>query len=174
MNKGLIKKIVLGIYLFQVLAFALLIISQFLNYEKSLWIITAYNEALELHGISDAIFVIYVYLIFYSSLIFVPYWIFTFIYDDIYISKISKKLLDEHNEIEIYAYKGFVLIISIWFCFSFFFFSEPIKQFLKYIPTETWNGWLLMIWFGITFIALVSFSLIRKKHKIIKKLLDKE
>ena len=105
--------------------------------EQSLWVWQEYASALRRHGGGDALFAVYLYVIFYSAFIVIPY-----------------ALLGIRFSADVPGLKHSVrigrLVLSVWFSATFFLFANSLFEFIRSLPSEHWNGWLLILWGAAT------------------------
>ena len=132
------KTVIRWLYWIQVILFVLILSGDRYRGEVSLWVMDEYLWRLERHGMSDAIFVAYVYMIVYSSAFACPY-----------------KLLLMYYEPPMPESRLQLFLLSIWFAFSVFLFVRPVFEFFRNIPWWIWNGWLIILWGVATFHCVV-------------------
>ena len=103
------------------------------RHEQSAWVLREYATAIHLHGQNDALFSLYLYAIFYAAFLIVPYAALS-IWLDPYSNQPARQTAVAR------------ILISFWFGFSFFLFMRPMFNFIRAIPADVWNGWLLVLW----------------------------
>ena len=148
-----IKKALLWIYGLHLFLIMPWFFGAFVRNEQSVWVWEQYKRDYIRHGQSDAVLVIYLYIIYYSFYVVAPYFILSIVYN---------KTSDINNE-------GFCfnkLIISAWCLASYLIFSESIIQFIRNIPYEVWNGWLLMLYLAFSAFTVLLFISIEKKRRL--------
>jgi hypothetical protein len=112
--------------------------------EQSLWVWEEYGYALRKHGQADAILSLYLYIIFYAAFFLIPY------------AALSLRFPAALAGMKHYFRVG-RLILSFWFALTFFLFARPAFAFIRALPHDIWNGWLLILWLAAT--VFVSFAL---------------
>jgi hypothetical protein len=122
--------------------------------EQSLWVWQEYASALRRHGEGDAIFVVYLYLIFYSALIVLPY------------AGLAIRFSADVPGMK-HFFRAGRLVLSIWFAATFLLFANSLFEFIRSLPSDYWNGWLLILWFAATFFVVRiwrSLERVRRGH----------
>lgn len=109
--------------------------------EQSVWFWKEYQEDLLRHGSSDAWFSVYLYAVFYSALIVLPYWL---------LMLNAKRRMPQSA-----SSRGIVFIIASWSAITSLLFAKPIFAFIRNLPSDVWNGWLLIGWAVITFCVIL-------------------
>lgn len=105
--------------------------------EQSLWVWQEYESDLRRHGGDDALFAVYLYLIFYSAFIVLPYAVLAVRFSaDVPGLKRS--------------FRAGRLVLSVWFAATFLLFANPLFEFIRSLPLDYWNGWLLILWVAAT------------------------
>ena len=105
--------------------------------EQSLWVWQQYASELRRHGGGDALLAVYLYLIFYSAFIVLPYAVLAIRFSaDVPGLKRS--------------FRAGRLVLSVWFAATFLLFADPLFEFIRSLPSEYWNGWLLILWGAAT------------------------
>jgi hypothetical protein len=104
------------------------------------------------NGSIDAALVLYLYLVFYSSLITIPYCVLCCRYSDAESGWNGN-------------FRGSRLVLSGWLATSCFLFADPLFAFIHSLPSEVWNGWLLILW---TASVVFVFRLVRKLEQLDK------
>jgi hypothetical protein len=112
--------------------------------EQSLWAWEEYARAVQRHGQGDALFSIYLYGIFYSAFFVIPY------------LALSLWFAEASADVKRYSFIGRVML-SCWFAVTFFLFAEPVFAFIHTLPSEVWNGWLLILWGAVTVFVILLF-----------------
>jgi hypothetical protein len=121
--------------------------------EQSLWAWKEYTYALRRHGQADALFLLYLYAIFCMAFFVIPY------------AALSLRFSAASPEVRRYFRVG-RLMISFWFAATFFLFAHPFFAFIRSLPFEIWNGWLLIFWVaGTVFVPFVWRELERVRAK---------
>lgn len=111
--------------------------------EQSLWIWQEYASALSRHGQGNAFFAVYLYFIFYSAFILIPYAVLGI--------RFSADVPGSKSSIRVGR-----LVLSVWFAATFFLFANSLFEFIRSLPWEYWNGWLLVLWgAGTIFIVYI-------------------
>lgn len=150
-----IKKIFLWIYGLQLFLIMPWFFGAFVRGEQSLWVWEQYKLDYFRHGQNDAIFVVYLYMIYYSFYVVAPYLILSIVYDK--ASGIDKEGILFNK-----------LFISAWCLASYIMFSEAIIQFIRNIPYDVWNGWLLILYIIFSVFTVLLFISIEKKRRSIQ------
>ena len=122
--------------------------------EQSLWAWEEYARAVQRHGQGDALFGLYLYGIFYAAFFVIPY------------SALSLWFAAASAEVKRYSFVRRIML-SCWFAVTFFLFAEPVFTFIRALPSEVWNGWLLILWGAATVIVILLFRQLwklRPKH----------
>lgn len=109
----------------------------------SWWFWPAYVRELERFGLGSAILSAYSYLVFYCSLIALPY----LALNDMY--HITSK------------YRFEALFICFWFAFTFLAFLHPVVRFLEALP----SGWLLLVWISMTALSYKAHRSLQEKFE---------
>lgn len=116
---------------------AFLVVPWFLGaiyrHEQSAWALREYALVVKAHGQGNALFGLYLYAIFYAAFFIVPYAALS-IWLDPYNNQPPRNTVVAR------------VLISLWFGLSFFLFMEPLFNFVRVIPADTWHGWLLILW----------------------------
>ncbi len=116
--------------------------------EQSLWVWQEFHRQFARFGIADAFLGLYLYLVFYSVFVVVPYVLLLAAYEF---------RLEEAPPPRV---RAMMLLVSTWAAFSFFLFAHPIFEFFRNLPLNIWNGWLLIVWaLSIFLIVRVLFSI---------------
>jgi len=97
--------------------------------EQSVWVWVAYEKSLTTHGIGDARLTIYLYLLFYSTFVVIPFCILSAAYKP-------------HPH-----YRGIMLILSLWFLATFLLLGDSIFTLLRSLP----NLLLVIVWIAASF-----------------------
>ena|ERR1700730_1434593 len=129
------KWIILALYGVQLFPVVPGLLGDMYRGEMSLYVWSAYSKDVELHGINDARFVIYVYVLFYSAFIFLPYLIISAVYKP-----------HPHD-------RGIILIFSLWFLITFLVFGDSIFLFLRTLP----NFFMVIVWMALLYLV-ASFT----------------
>lgn len=132
------KNLIRWLYWIQVILFGLILSGDTYRGQQSLWVMDGYWNSLERHGMGDAIFVTYVYLIVYSAALACPYRLLVAYYDP----PMPESRLQ-------------LFLLSIWFTFSLFLFIRPMFEFFRNLPWSIWNGWLIILWGIATFYCVI-------------------
>jgi len=98
------------------------------RHEQSLWVWTAYARAMERHGQADALLTAYTYLVFYSSLIAIPY---------VGLGARYRAAGPPAVKAEFRTYR---ILISAWLAATFLLLSDSCFAFIRNLPTDVWNG----------------------------------
>jgi hypothetical protein len=129
-------------YWIQVAVFGLISLGAAYRGEVSLWIMDEYQKN---PGAGNAAALAYFYLLLYSSAVAIPYVLMVMVY---------KPPMPESRLI--------LLILSGCFAFSCFMFIRPVFEFIRSIPSDVWNGWLVIIWFVVTLLAGILWRSCRR------------
>jgi hypothetical protein len=137
------------LYLVLWLFAALLLLGEVHRKEQPLWIWSASSQELERHGLADAVFTFCLYSLLYSGPFIIP------------CSLISWRRAVDNPAANVFA--------SAWCFFTFFLFLDSIlgaiDEFVRYMPSDVWNGWLLVLWLAFTVIAGIVWWEARKERK---------
>jgi hypothetical protein len=98
-----------------------------------LWAWDGYTQDLARSGPADALFLLYLYVILYSALLLIPYWLLGIRY----------RAPSGHP----YAlvFRIWRALLGAWFLLTVFLLLEPVTAFFRALP-DTWNGWLVIGW----------------------------
>ncbi|MEI7708156.1 MAG: hypothetical protein WCI90_07800 [Chlorobium sp.] len=126
--------------------------------EMSLSVFNEYEHAFVRHGQNDALFMVGLYIFFYS----IPF-VYTFL---VLFDPPLAQDLEKRKEL-ILGKVMFGTLISAWELWTFLFLFPSCAEFIRNIDTDTWNGWLFLIWcFVSVFVVFIIISMIRdNKHK---------
>lgn len=145
----------IGAWVYGVQAFIVLpwFLGAIYRQEQSLWVWEEYAYALRKHGQGDALFILYLYGIFYAAFFVIPY------------AASSLRFHATSTGASRYIRAGRLMFAS-WFAVTFFVFAHPVFAFIRALPSEIWNGWLLICWSAATvLIALVWWDLEKVRAK---------
>ncbi len=137
------KKVAAWIYGIQVFLVLPWFIGAIYRREQSVWALREYDRHLARHGHGDALLALYLYAIFYSSLFVIPYVVLGFRYRHVAQSQPHRA------------------VIASWFAASYILLEAPIAAFARSLPSDVWNGWLLILWGGATVFAIVVWANLR-------------
>jgi uncharacterized protein YqhQ len=112
----LVKRIILALYGIQLFIIVPVFLGEMYRGELSPYVWRAYAHNVELHGARDALLLVYVFVLFYSSFIFFPY------------VAIKSAYKPHRHDV------GIVLILSLWFPITFLVFADSIFLFLRSVP----------------------------------------
>jgi hypothetical protein len=118
--------------------------------EQSLWFWRAYARDAIQHGRGDAAFLVYLYAVFYSALVLLPYFALRLRYPV------------EAPGTTKYFREGRILL-STWAAGTFLLFARPLSAFIHALPTAIWHGWLLIFW-AASAVAVVTLILTLEKR----------
>jgi hypothetical protein len=130
-----------------VLAFlvSLGLLGEIQRHEEPFWIWDGCSRSLGMHGVWDAIFTFCGYGLFYSVPFVASWGLFA--------------IIDQLRQ----DYYGFEsagnTTASLWCGITFFLFFDSIvgsaDTFLRQMPSDVWNGWLLIFWGAFTFLMAI-------------------
>ena len=124
--------------------------------EQSLWVWKEYARDIARFGERDAALTVYLYFIFYLSLAVIPYFVLCFRYP-----------VDEPGVKK--PFREGRILLSLWLAGSFFLFARPLHEFFSSLPSDIWNGWLMIFWVASAVAAgFVVLSLERRIKKMSK------
>ena len=126
--------------------------------EMSISVFDQYEHALARHGQNDALFTVCLYIFYYS----IPF-VYTFL---ILFNPPLAQDLENRKEL-ILSKVMFGTLISAWELWTLLFLFPSCAEFIRNIDTDTWNGWLFLIWcFVSVFVVFIIISMIRdNRHK---------
>ena len=129
------------------------------RHEQSLWAWQEYASDLRLHGKADALFGLYLYAIFYAAFIIIPY------------AALALRFPVDAPAVG-QSFRFGRLILSGWFALTFLLFANPLFAFIRSLPSEVWNGWLLILllifWAAATvFVFLLWRGLERSRSRYV-------
>ena len=122
--------------------------------ELPLWAWEGYAREVRRHGQGDALLALYLYGIFYAAFFIIPY------------SALSLWFPAASAEVKRYSLVRRVML-SCWFAVTFFLFAEPMFAFIRVLPSDVLNGWLLILWGVATIYIILMFRQLwklRAKH----------
>lgn len=120
----MVKRVLIWLYGCQLLLVMPWFLGAMYRDEQSLWVGTAVKRSMQRSGPTDAVLTAYLYALYYSAFLLFPYWILGFRYRDPFLR----------------------LLLSVWFAFSAAMFAQPAFAFIRSIPSDIANGWLLIVW----------------------------
>lgn len=100
--------------------------------EQSLYLWVEYSDHARKFGTSDALFGAFLYLLYYS-----------FFFELVYL--VLRRYITTQEQDQPFL-RADVMIYSFWGLFTFLVFGNSIFSFLRNLPTNVWNGWLLIGW----------------------------
>ena len=122
------------------------------RHEQSLWAWDQYAVDLRRHGEGNAFLGLYLYFIFYSAFIVVPYALLGL--------RFSHETPELGRSIRLWR-----LVLSVWFAATFLLFANPLFEFIRSLPSEVWNGWLLILWGASTVFVFRLWMVLEKKRR---------
>jgi len=132
----IIRRVLLIVYGLQLFIVGPWFLGAMYRNEMSLWAWEEYSIAREKHGVNDARFSLYLYIVFYAGFIIVPYLLISAIYK-----------AHRHD-------RGIVFILASWFLITFFVMSNSIFALLRSLP----NFWLVVLWLAVTLFISVMWK----------------
>jgi hypothetical protein len=128
---------------------ALFVLGEVRRKEQPLWIWSACLQELQRHGVAAAAFASCLYVLLYFGPFIIPYLV------------ISWTGAVDEPAINMFA--------SLWCGFTFFLFLDSILSaigaFVRRMPSDVWNGWLLVLWLVFTVLAAVAWWTARNETK---------
>jgi hypothetical protein len=103
--------------------------------EQSLAAWEQYEVEIARHGLGNGVVVVYLYLIFYSTLVALPY------------AVLGLRYTSESPDARGYLRAG-RFMIRLWLAVTFILFAPSTFAFIRNVPSDIWNGWLLILWLG--------------------------
>lgn len=131
-----------------------------LRHEMSPWVLTQFSIDSAKHGTGDAVFVTVFYLVFYATLVFWPYCVLRIAFWVTFMngSHHSENVIDDVS-----AKVGLGALALACGIFLLTFLNS-VLAFLNAAPTETWNGWLVILCFGLSvLLVIVGVGRIRRE-----------
>jgi len=111
--------------------------------EQSLYVWDEYVLQFRRFGTANAAFSAALYLLYYA-----------FIVELAYVALSGLLRPDEPNDTaRAWNHRMGVLCCSLWVLFTFLTFGDSIFQFIRSVPTEVMNGWLIILWGGSAYLA---------------------
>jgi hypothetical protein len=124
------------------------------------WVLTQFSIDATKHGTGDAVFLTVLYSVFYATLVFWPYCVLRFVFVMTFMngSHHSENVIDDvtvKTGLGALALACGILLLT---------FLDSVLAFLSAAPTETWNGWLVIISFGSSVLLVIAgVGIIRKE-----------
>lgn len=141
--KGHIWRVVSWIYGVQLFLVVPWFLGSFYRGEQSVWFWKEYQASLRHFGAGNACLSVYLYLLFYSALVALPYWLL--------MLNVKRRMPRS-----ISSARAIVFIVAFWIAVTLLFFAKSIFAFIHNLPDDVWNGWLLIGWIVITsFVTLL-------------------
>ncbi len=122
-----VKKVIVFVYGLQAFIIVPWFLGAIYREEQSLWAWEEYGHAVARHGSGDAVFLMYLYVIFYLA---------PFVGAFLTLLAIPKT---RHLPGAVTA------IISAWATGTFLLLFPSCAEFVRNVP-DTWNGWLVILW----------------------------
>ena len=82
MVMGRLKQILMWVYALQLFLVIPWFLGSMYRDEQSIWVGTEFRKSMERFGASDTAFIVYLYALYYSAFLVIPYWILGFRYRD--------------------------------------------------------------------------------------------
>jgi hypothetical protein len=128
------------------------VLGAMLRGEMSPWAWTEFSIDSAKHGISDAFFVTALYLVFYASLVFLPYCVLRFVFWVSFINGAPQRA-DVIDDVSARVGLGALALACGIFLLTFL---NSVLAFLRAAPTDVWSGWLPILCFGVSVVLVIG------------------
>lgn len=122
------------------------------RHEQSLWAWQQYASELRVHGKAGALLGLYLYAIFYAAFIVIPY------------AALALRFPADAPPVK-QSFRFGRLVLSVWFALTFLLFVQPLFAFIRSLPSEVWNGWLLILWVVATIVVYSEWRVLEKLRR---------
>ncbi|MGE5496484.1 MAG: hypothetical protein ACM3Q2_00315 [Syntrophothermus sp.] len=147
---------------FIIIFFAVLTFGSVVRNESSPWVWEELKNKLLVPTIIDKILLVSAYIAFYLMGFLIPYWVTTFI---LFIRRRSLSKSEYIKPISQREYNG-RLFLSLSMLVIYLFLMKSILAFIKALPIDVWNGWLLIIGLAVSaFFAFAALNEFRAPNK---------
>jgi hypothetical protein len=138
-----LKQILMWVYALQLFLVVPWFLGSMYRDEQSIWVGTEFRKSMERFGASDTAFIVYLYALYYSAFLVIPYLILGFRYRDPVLR----------------------LLVSVWFAASAAIFAQSAFAFIRYIPSDIAYGWLLIAWVLATFFMAIVVKVLERERR---------